>query len=62
MQSFASISITTYFFVETVDNKRFLHAEIHPVNVMSDKIEKLHSYLLKTKMVKIIVSHLTLGL
>ena len=43
-----------YYFclIETVENKRFLHAEIHPINVMSDQIEKLHSHLLRTKMVR----------
>jgi len=35
-----------------VDAKRFLHAEIHPNNVMSDKIENLHAYFLKHNMVR----------
>ena len=46
------IFFVLFFLIETVENKRFLHAEIHPINVMSDQIEKLHSHLLKTKMVR----------
>ena len=50
---FSSSNFLYYFFlIETVENKRFLHAEIHPINVMSDQIEKLHSHLLRTKMVR----------